>query len=515
MPETFHEDAARRILLLRAYEADTGPGAADSPLWTADDRAWATRLASEDGARSASAAAWLDARARHALQRLLPRAPEAARALAQRHWRRHWLLLALVLGAAAGFIVDALGGQQRIDLLSVPVWGLVAWNGLVYAGLLLAPLWRRPAKAAAPAADAGLARRLWRALVQGRNPGRGPPVRRFLAQWAQISAPVGAARLALLLHLSAAALALGLVAGLYARGLVLDYRAAWQSTFLDTAQVHALLRTLLAPAAAATGLVVPDAQAIAALRVGPGDAAGGAAALWIHLLAATLGLAVVLPRLLLAALAGWRARRAARRLELPLHETYFQRLLALRQRASRGPARVQVLPHAHAPDARAALALRTVLAAALGDSLQLQLSPPVAHGDEDAPAALPAPEAGTTLRVMLVDLNATPEAEAQGRLLQAMQDVPGGAPLLLLADESAFARRFAGLPERLQQRRAAWRQLAQARQLPLVFVNLDEPVQAEAIRALQTAVHGQPDLPDLPDRFDLTAAPEARPGQRP
>ncbi len=517
MADTFTEDAARRVLLLRAYE--TGPAAAghttgtgtkakssgeESPLWTADDRVWASRLASEEGAPAALPALWLDARARHALQRLLPRAPEAARALARRHWRRHWLLLAGVLGAAAGFVVDALGGQQRIDLLSVPVWGLVAWNLLVYAGLLLSPLWRRRTPAGAgEAGDASLPRRVWRALVQGRDPGRGPPVRRFLAEWARVSAPVGAARLTQLLHLSAAALALGLVAGLYARGLVLDYRAAWQSTFLDPAQVHAVLQALLTPAAAATGLALPDAAAVAALRVGPGEAASGAAAVWIHLLAATLGLAVVLPRLLLASLAAWRAHRVGSRLALPLHEPYFQQLLAQQRRASRAPAVVQVLPHGTAPSAQTALGLRAVLAAALGDTLQLQVAAPVAYGSEDT--ALPSPALGTTLRVVLADLSATPEAESHGRLLQALQSA-AAQPLLLLVDEAAFSQRFAGMPDRLSQRRQAWQQFVQMPQAtgarpppPLVFVNLDQPDLPAATRDLQTAVHGQPDAPDLPD----------------
>ena len=506
MPDTFNEDAARRVMLLRAFEADAGEAGDDSPetpLWTADDRAWATRLASEDGtaqrSSAISSAQWLDSRARHAMQRLLPRSPQAARALTQRHWRRDWLLLALALGAAAGFVVDALGGSQHIDLLSVPVWGLVAWNLLVYLVVLLSPLWRqgkqRRKAADAPATPPGLARRLWQALVQGRSKGktRVAPVRRFLADWAQLTAPIGVARMAQLLHLSAAALALGLVAGLYARGLVLDYRAGWQSTFLEPAQVYAALQFLLAPAAAATGLAVPDAATVAALRLGPGLAAPqagtAAAAVWIHLLAATLVLTVVLPRAVLALATGWRAHRAGSRLVLPLHEAYFQRLLASQRRDSGGPAVVQVLPHASAPGAQAALGLRAVLAASLGESLQLQLAPAVAYGTEEAAAARP-PEPGTTLRLVLVDLNATPEAETQGRLLQTLQAAPGALPLLLLADEAAFVRRFSGLPERLAQRRAAWQQLAQAQAVPLVFVNLEQPDVAQARAALQAALHG-------------------------
>jgi hypothetical protein len=150
---------------------------------------------------------------------------------------------------------------------------------------------------------------------------------------------------------------------------------------------------------------------------------------------------------------------------------------------------VQVLPHASAPGAQAALGLRAVLAASLGEGLQLQLAPAVAYGAEEAPLAR-APEPGTTLRLVLVDLNATPEAETHGRLLQTLQAAPGALPLLLLADEAAFARRFTGLPERLAQRRAAWQQLARAQAVPVVFVNLEQPDVAQAKAALQAALHG-------------------------
>ena len=52
----------------------------------------------------------------------------------------------------------------------------------------------------------------------------------------------------LLMHALAAALALGLIGGMYLRGLVFDVRAGWQSTFLDAGSVHAFLATALAPA---------------------------------------------------------------------------------------------------------------------------------------------------------------------------------------------------------------------------------------------------------------------------
>ena len=156
-----------------------------------------------------------------------------------------------------------------------------------------------------------------------------------------------------LLHAGAAALGLGLIAGLYARGLVLDYRAAWESTLLSPAAAHALVTWVLQPASVLSGIALPDAAAFASLQAAHGDSRAGApAAPWIHLFALTLLWAVVLPRTLLALLCLGRAGLLARRFRLPLDEPYFQRLARL-QRG--GAAQVAVWPYGHAPSPQAAL----------------------------------------------------------------------------------------------------------------------------------------------------------------
>ena len=87
----------------------------------------------------------------------------------------------------------------------------------------------------------------WRARSVPAGAGDSAPAwNRFFADWTVLGLPLNSARMALVLHFSAAALALGLMAGLYLRGLVLDYRAGWQSTFLQAPAVQALLDTLLA-----------------------------------------------------------------------------------------------------------------------------------------------------------------------------------------------------------------------------------------------------------------------------
>ena len=151
------------------------------------------------------------------------------------------------------------------------------------------------------------------------------------------------------LHLAAAALGLGLVAGLYLRGLVLDYRVGWESTFLDAATVQPLLATLLAPASALSGIAVPDVAGVQALRLPQAEGTDASAAPWIHLYALQLALCVLLPRLVLALWAGGRALALKRALPLPLHEPYFQRLLRQQQGAG---LRARLWPHARTPERR-------------------------------------------------------------------------------------------------------------------------------------------------------------------
>lgn len=453
------------MLLLQAFES----GAADSnPLWTADDARWATHLARQTVPASAGAAVFLDQRAQHALQRLQPRDTGIGGLLARRGWRWWWLPLVLLLGLALGVSIDIFGGGQRINLLAPTVWAVVAWNLAVYASLLLP----RPRRLLA-----WLARRL-------ASPGAGTPARvQFQQLWARHAAPLLLARAALLLHALGAAVALGLIAGLYLRGLVLDYRAGWQSTFLDAAQLRLVLSAVLAPAVAVSGIALPDTSALQALRVGPDGAATASAAPWIHLYATTLALSVLLPRGLLMVWAGLRAGWLARRVPLPVGEPYFQRLLFEHQGQA---ARVQLLAHGAAPSPHAQACVRSLLEQGLfGSGLQLYAAPAVTYGDEENAAGITI-EPGTTLRVLVLDLGATPEDDSHGALVRALRK--SRLPLLLLADEAAFKRRFASLPQRLVERRQAWQQWAAARAVPLVCADLADPDLAQARPALQNAL---------------------------
>jgi hypothetical protein len=510
-----NEDAAREVLLVRALETSAGSRA----LVDEADRLHAGRTAAElarwdatRGGGTPSAEGFVAHRARLLVERVgaaQPAVARAARALAWRPALATGLALAALL---AGLLVEQVSDRGRVNLLAFPLFGIVAWNLLVYAWLLLAALRPAPRRArAAPPGGSGagaagvasvapaarapvgpLRAALLRLAMRTVGATRGPhaaALASFAADWSRAVAPLARARAARILHVAAALFALGAVAGLYLRGLVFDYRVGWESTFLGAPAVRSLLGAVLGPAAALLGVTLPDVAGIASLRF-PAGAGGAAAATWIHLHALTVGLAAILPRLALGAFAGWREARLARALPLDLGTPYFRRLLAP---FLRGESRLRVVPYSYAPDEPASEGLRAIAVALLGESAQLALAPTVPYGEESRAAAdLAAGDSAVPLTLALFSLAATPEVENHGRFLAALRDAAGARrPLAVLVDEGPYRRRLGAAAEaRLEERRRSWESFAAARELPVACVDLGAPDLAALERRLAAVIGG-------------------------
>ncbi|HSU42640.1 MAG TPA: DUF2868 domain-containing protein, partial [Casimicrobiaceae bacterium] len=291
-----NERTAREVVLVRAIEtADVA-----REIWSDADRAWASRTAAEIVGEHAADDVFLGRRAMLVLARLAERFPKV-RALSQVPVLRGWLA---PVAAAAAFVIGVAGvdvGPGRIiNLLAPPVLALLAWNLGVYLALAMAALRGEHQRERGPVRRTVVA--WFRDLLHPVPRKSGVPralgiaLARFATDWPVLALPLWQRRAARLLHAGAAALALGAIAGLYLRGIALEYRAGWQSTFLDAADVARLLHAVLAPGAWLTRIPIPGEAHLQ----GIGSASAGEnAAPWIHLYAATILLVVIVPRLVL------------------------------------------------------------------------------------------------------------------------------------------------------------------------------------------------------------------------
>ncbi len=474
-----NEAEARQTLLVRAYERE--PAATSS--WSESDRAWATQAAAEVEGEQAAADAFLARRSALAIERLGSRDKHVQRLLRAITWRP-WLGWALAIVAfAAGVAADAIGAEKRVNLLAPPLLALLAWNLFVYLLILVRGFWGafdRRARGLGPLAR--LLSRFTHAVSKPpRRHGTVPAVV-FLQDWAQASSTLTAARIGRVLHVAAAAFALGALGGLYLRGLALEYRAGWESTFLDADAVQRLLDAVLGLASALTGIVLPDAAGYEALRYSAGP--GTIAAPWLHLYAVTVALVVLAPRLLLALGDRWLEARQTARFPLRLDDAYFQRLT----RVLRGtPASVQVVPYSFQLSPQATLGLNNLFTHTLGARTSIRIAPSVAFGDEDQ-ADAGALAGSATVLVPLFALTATPEYENHGVFIDRLAKVAGrDVQFVALVDESGFRRQF-GDNSRRGERQSLWRKLLEDRKCAAIFIDLEQPDLAAAEASLQAAL---------------------------
>ena len=458
------ERALARILLVRACE-EGDPEARHVSRASRERASREARAEASTGADEASGEAFLARRADRLARDLAGQHASLRGALAVCGLRVPGALVAL--GAlAVGLGIDALGGLRRINLLAFPLLGLVVWNLGAYAALAF----QRLATSAAARPASRLARAsLWLVSPERFWMRRGGAdetrwlagaQRRFASHWLDAAGALLAARGRRLLHLGAAGIALGVVLGMYVQGFAFEYRASWESTFLDAAGVERLLGVVLGPASALLGAPLPDAAGIDALRA-PGD---GPAAVWIHRWALTALLAIVLPRLALVVREGLRARALTRSLHPRLDDAYALRLLA----PDRGQGvRARLQPYSHHPTTRALESLRELVLELFGNRAELVVAEPLGYGDELAEDAQPERDRCT---VAVFSLAQSPEQEVHGEFLDALKgriEASPGSSLLVVLDEEPYLK-AGGDAERLAERRRSWERLARACELSLV-----------------------------------------------
>jgi hypothetical protein len=473
-----NEQVARDVVLVRAIETTDRK----HEILSDDDRMYASRSAKElaewqaaDSKSAVTADHFLQQRSEQILKRLAERTPAFA-AFRQRGAGWSGLTIGLALAALLiGAGVDRIGDPHRVDLLSAPLLAIIAWNLLVYV-ILLAWLFVPGHKTGW--ASEGMMRRL--SAGAAALPRKMPSVLSaaltdFMAEWARLSGKLTHARLARTMHLAAAMFALGAVLSLLARGLLTQYRAGWESTFLDAAQVHQILSVLFAPAVWLFGLQGFTVADIDALRFTQAPSAAGGKQ-WVLLYAATIALLVILPRLVLAAVGHWRARSIAADFPLDLEQPYFRKLSG---KIGGVPGVLRVLPYSFTLDEARDKGLAAVATMLLGEQARLMLRPSSAYGDEpqDALGDTRLDDPAISMTAVLFNLAATPEKENHGAFLEHLvRASPRGVAVLL--DESSLVDRMGtqlDAKRRIDERITLWKQFCGHHQVQASVVNLLDP----------------------------------------
>jgi hypothetical protein len=498
-----HERALRTVLLVQAVEQSDRTG----ELLPLADRAEATRSAARDDAKLRESLAgtaltpaterFLTQRAERLRERVEMRSP-VIRNLLMLSGGASWLGRALcVLAFVLGLSLSTLDGSRRINILAFPLLGLIAWNVVVYILLIANQL--RGRTAAAPRsswlADAYERFVRWRTEALSRRSSQfhaplANALKRFASEWSAVAHPLLILRAKRLFHLSAALVALGLILGIYVRGIALRYEAGWESTFLGPGQVAWVLKAMYGPASFLSGIPLPQSEAgIEALRWNGVESGGGQAAAWIHLIALTAVLYIVLPRLLAAAASTSALWWHARRLPAPAALLpYVRETLASAGETVHHVA--SVTPYAYEPEPGSVQGLERLLSAALGGTVAIDLRDPVRYGDEDS--YLQRQSRGgsraASWNVLLMSLASTPEAENHGTLISHMRDASlqskGAAPLLIAVDEGPFATRMgndSSLQTRIEERRRLWRDFVAGYGLRAYLIDLPRLTSAEAV----------------------------------
>lgn len=468
------EEDLRKILLVKAVEeADR-----DGTLLPAADRAAAGREAMR-AAPDADPDRLLAARAGALAERIVARHPFVANVMALLGPMPTLTIGVVLAGFALGASIPILDGPRHINVLAIPVGGVVLWNLAVYAWLLFARVRRRPPGAPTTWLAALVSRPASRLVSGSRafNAQLAEALQAFLAQWLEASRPLLIARAATAFHLAAAALGAGIAASLYVRGVAFDYRAVWESTFLDADRARAVLAVLYGPASWLTGIPVPSAAELEAARARAGASGGGEpAARWIHLIAASVFIYVIVPRLALALASALKATRLAVR--APASATlpaYFRTAFAAVEGAV-ARATAVVMPYACELGPAALARLIAWIPGAAGGPVDVEARDSVPYGEEERYLESFGARGGDRADVVVLpfSLATTPEAENHGAVIAGVRDrlaaLRPAARLMVVVDEAPFAERMP--PERVAERREVWRGFVRAHGLEAGFVSL-------------------------------------------
>ncbi|MDT3776857.1 DUF2868 domain-containing protein [Nitrospira sp. MA-1] len=393
---------------------------------------------------------------------------------------------------AAGLLINGLGTSQQVNLLNFPLLFLLLWNISTYAGTILSPLLGRDltgpllrhlSKGLATT-NKWLGKGPWPKIALPEGAGREwilQSTERFMNLWWKYCHPIIISRVRYLLHIGSACLALGIILSMYVRGLVLDYQATWESTFLSATQVHTVLHLLLGPAAWLLGFPFPSTIDLADLQA----PSHGSAAPWMHMWALTAFVGIVIPRVMLAWLSARFAHKAAESITLNLNDPYYLQLLS----TERGQGiQIDILPYSYQPTPATLDFLGQCLLDLLGNQATLHWRDPLPYGQTSVPW-LQTNSSPQTM-VLVCNLAQTPEAEVHGELFHMLQtsiEPCNGQHHLLLALDQEPYRHLADQAQ-MTGRQQTWQRLANDHHLQIVMFDAKNTLRDQLLEKAQAAL---------------------------
>ena len=283
------------------------------------------------------------------------------------------------------------------------------------------------------------------------------------------------------MHVCAVLFAVGIIGGMYIRGITTEYYAGWESTFLEPEAVQRLMSVVLAPAALISGQKLPKLDRIQAIQWRDGNA-GENAADWIHLFAKTIFLFVILPRCFLSFAALKREKHLQIHFLIPsAGDSYYSKLLTFRPGQKE---LIRFVPYSLELSEKQMTVFRSLLDQSFGWKTEIEFHRTIPYGEEDKflTAAAAHTETAAECLIILFNLSSIPENEIHGTFISNLKEaiaVGHSAKQLLVAiDESHFEFRFShqeNSKERLESRRKLWIRTIGSKTLRPVFFNLHNP----------------------------------------
>jgi hypothetical protein len=366
-----------------------------------------------------------------------------------------WKLPGWLLALVAGYVFSGLGQDRDINLLALPLMGILAWNAaMVIAGLfhVLFPDSRRGDSHGFVALIAPWFQK--KDAKAGGNTAPCPVKFQSLAGRAMVER--FRSRVLAWLHVAAAIFAIGGVAGMYAKGWSKEYRAVWESTILNETGVQSFFGALYGPASRVFGQPLPVEELPLMHRVDGVAEAPGAALPWINLYAGTILLFVVVPRLLLAGFTPLRGDQAAARMaEDAAHgwDAYARKLL---RSVEGGGDEIEILVSGNGSRDGDKDRWVESLQTRLGGLLQARFAA-IPPGDEDDFVAGWQPR--SPLCALVFHLAVTPEVEVQQRLVNdlstRLHDCLADGRVIIVLDAATARERWPA--ERVKGHEALWR----------------------------------------------------------